>query len=447
MQEFVEKTINSSKISLMQWRAIAIVTITLVLEGFDVQLVAFSAPSLAREWGINASALSVPLAAAMIGMIFGGVIGGALGDRLGRRLTLSLSVAIFGFLTMLTWWADNVTHLSVLRFIAGIGFGAAYPNATVLVAEWTPLRARAKIVSVLAVGVPLGGLVGAAISSVLIPAVGWRATFLIVGTLPLILALIIYAGLPESPAFLARGRRPHDHEDLRRLLSRLVPMHVGEDEQSAIRVDEVPGPAQESIFARRNLRVTLGLWLAFFGNLTVGYLCMSWTPYMLNTLGFEQQAAIRGSIYLNFAGLLGLVMSSWFYGRLGSRRGIFAMIVPAAIAVAGAGFWILLVNGGNGDKIPVLVLTATCFAFWGISGCQSALWSLTVHAYAPAMRTTGFGWSNSVGRLGGISSIFIGSQLLAIQPAPSYFLLFIALAICFIGLGNVVVNRHASPIK
>src|SRR6185295_450106 len=79
-----------------------------ILDGFDIQIMGLASPALAREWGIDRSALVPAFAAALVGMATGGFALGWYGDRQGRRAALLLSVLCFALGTLATTWAANV---------------------------------------------------------------------------------------------------------------------------------------------------------------------------------------------------------------------------------------------------------------------------------------------------------------------------------------------------
>ncbi|MGC4252862.1 MAG: MFS transporter [Sphingobium sp.] len=441
----VQKVMDDAPMGVRQAGIVALVVLALILEGADIQLAAFAAPAIRKEWALDAAALGPALAAVMVGMIGGGVIGGFLGDRWGRKPLLIAAITIFGFATMAIALAGNLWQLVALRFVAGLGFGAAYPNATVLVAEWTPLKFRPKAVSMLTMGLPVGGLIGAAVSSYTIPHLGWRATFGGAGLISLLLVALMVAGLPESLIFLSR--RPEKHPAIRRTLGALSQGAVAQD---AIVIDasqDSGGQARkgESIFAPANRRVTAGLWIAFFGNLTVAYLVINWLPMLLTMLDVEQAAAIRGAFYANMAGIAGLVAVAWIYARMGSKAGLNLMILIAAGAIVLTGLLTQAGNMGLSGKAMV-VLAGACVAYWGVAGVQAGLWSLCVHAYSAESRATGLGWGNSVGRLGAVTSTLVGGALLGMQPSPLIFLIFMAGALLFALAGVMTVDRHAPPV-
>lgn len=447
MKATIQDVLDNAPLGPSQIRVVALVTLALILEGFDIQLAAFAAPAIREEWSLAATAMGPMLAAVMVGMAIGGAVGGSLGDRIGRRPTLILAVVIFGFTTCLASLASNLWQLTALRFIAGIGFGAAYPNAAVLVGEWAPLRVRAKAIALLTLGLPIGGLIGSAISAILIPALGWRMTFLAAGILPLVIAALMYFSLPESLAFMARDDRRHTM--VRQILARLSKGNVAEadivmrDEESTQTTD---AGERDSILSARNRRVTAGFWLAFFCNFTVAYLVMNWLPMLLTMLGTEQAEAIRGSFYMNLAGIVGLVLAALIYPRLGSRKTLGFMLLGPSAAVLIAGLSTLGEGAAGPIPAPLMVLAGACLAYWGVSGATASLWSLSVHAYSVRARATGLGWANSVGRLGGLASTLIGGWLILLEPSPFLFLAFVAAVLLVEMIGTLIIDRHAPPI-
>lgn len=446
MTNNIQDILDRVPLGRVQMRVIALVALALVIEGFDIQLAAFAAPSITRDWGLEAAAMGPTLAAVMVGMAFGGIFGGSLGDRWGRRPILIASITIFGVTTCLGALTTQLWHLAVLRLLAGLGFGAAYPNATVLVGEWAPLAVRAKAIALLTLGLPIGGLIGASISSVLIPWLGWRTTFLFAGALPLLIALVMLIALPESLAFLAKD--PRQHARIRNALALLSGGRVAEEDivvnGETLRVMKVA--TDESVFAKANRRLTLGLWIAFFANFTVAYLVMNWLPSLLTMLGVDEANAIRGSSYMNVAGIVGLILSAFIYARFGSRTTLLLMTLLPAAAIGVAG---LSTIWGSDTTVPasLMVTIGVCLAYWGVSGATASLWSLSVRAYSVSSRATGFGWANGVGRVGGISSTLIGGWLILLQPSPLIFLTFVAFALMLEAVGVLVIDRHAPPVN
>lgn len=134
----VQRFINAQPLSAYQWRVVLLCFLIVFLDGLDTAAMGFIAPALTQEWGIDRSSLGPVMSAALIGMVFGALGSGPLADRFGRKLVLVGAVFLFGLFSLFSAFSANVDQLLVLRFLTGLGLGAAMPNATTLLSEYTP---------------------------------------------------------------------------------------------------------------------------------------------------------------------------------------------------------------------------------------------------------------------------------------------------------------------
>ena len=89
----LSQMIDHHRLTTMQISVVALVLLTLVIDGLDVQVLSLVTPVIIDEWGTSRAAFGPALAAALAGMAVGSAAGGWLGDRIGRRKTLLASVA------------------------------------------------------------------------------------------------------------------------------------------------------------------------------------------------------------------------------------------------------------------------------------------------------------------------------------------------------------------
>ncbi len=136
----------------------------------------FIAPASAQDWGIDRSQLGPVMSAALGGMIIGALVSGPTAHRFGRKIVLSVSMPDFWVVLLRHWHMQpDLNTLVVLRFLTGIGLGAAMPNATTLFSEYCPQRSRSLLVTCMFCGYNLGMATGGFISSWLIPTFGWHS--------------------------------------------------------------------------------------------------------------------------------------------------------------------------------------------------------------------------------------------------------------------------------
>ncbi|GEK81043.1 MFS transporter [Agrococcus baldri] len=146
----------------------------------------------------------------------GGLFFGTIGDRLGRKWVLVVTILLMGGATTLIGvlptyeqigiWAPVL--LTVLRLLQGFGAGAEQAGATVLMAEYSPVRRRGFFSSLPFIGIQLGTLLAAVVFSFLssLPedvflGWAWRVPFLLSFVLILV-ALFIRMRLRETPTFI-----------------------------------------------------------------------------------------------------------------------------------------------------------------------------------------------------------------------------------------------------
>jgi AAHS family 4-hydroxybenzoate transporter-like MFS transporter len=285
--------------------------------------------SCLSEWGIDRGSFGTAMAAALFGMAFGAAAGGWVGDRIGRLRALVLAVILFGVATIMASLADDVAALAVLPVFGGIGFGAAGPIAITLATEWLPMRLRTYVVALLAVGTPAGGMLGALALPLLLPELGWRGVFVLLGMLAVALGLVLLLVLRESPPWLLRrGQEAAAEASARRVLDDFVadPEMAGGQEVSS-----------GGLFVRRWMRLNIGIGLSFAALTAIVYGLGSWLPSLLTAAGFTLEQASRASFAFNACSIAGAVGAGWLVRAAGSRGTILASTGLTCLLLAGFG--------------------------------------------------------------------------------------------------------------
>jgi AAHS family 4-hydroxybenzoate transporter-like MFS transporter len=414
---------------------VAGIALTIIFDGLDNQLLGAAVPAMMREWALPRQAFASVLAAALFGMVIGGFTGGFIGDRYGRRTALLGSVVWFGVLTVFVSFAGDVTTLTALRFFAGLGLGGAMPNAAALASEYVPLRRRPFAVTLTIVCIPIGGTLAGFTSALVLPAYGWRALFLIGGSVPLVLAALLWTILPESPRFLAR-QRPRWPE-LALLLERLghrVPRDaafVDSNERAVARA------SVRSLLVSDYRRDTLALCAAFFFCLLSVYTGTNWVPSLLTSAGFDVATASYGLTAFNLGGVVGAVLGAMIFGRLGSR---ITMLAMTAGAIAGS---VLLASAPIGGQSTFAVLAKLAWTGGLINAVQTTMYALAAHVYPAGIRATGVGTSLAFGRIGGVVSTYAGAWALESGPSQLFTLIAGTLSVVFVALAAV--RNHIPP--
>jgi len=412
--------------------------IAVIFDGFDLQVLGLAIPSIMREWHVTRAAFAPIAALGLAGMVVGSSLAGYCGDRFGRRVTLIVCVLVFGLATLATSFCHSLLILGILRVIAGTGVGGALPNAAALTAEFAPLRRRALAVTLTLICVPLGGMAAGLIASVVLPALGWRALYVIGGAAPLLFAMLMFAALPESPRFLMRlpGRR----DELVRILGRMgCPSDAlaATDPASARQGEALKGAgsALRSLFAPALRRDTLGLWLAFFACLNGIYLVFGWLPSMLTSQGLNIATASSALAAYNFGGVLGVLICAAIVTAIGSR----GLLLWGAAAGAVTALALMLVHIAPAGGHQLLVAGIGLQGLFA-NAVQTTMFALAAHVYPTRMRASGVAWAASVGRVGGLVSSLGGAAI--IQAGSGAYLGVLAIAMMFTFLGLAAVRNH-----
>jgi MFS transporter, AAHS family, 4-hydroxybenzoate transporter len=415
-------------------------TLALVFDGFDIQAIAFAAPRLMSDWSMDRAALAPILAAGLLGMFVGALVLGIAGDRYGRRRALLASIALMALSSLLAATADGPAPLAAYRFLTGLGLGGALPNATALMVEFAPLAIRTVIVAITVVGVPIGGMIGAAIATRLVPALGWPSIFVLGGVLPGVLLLAMAWLLPESPQYLAR--HPQRSKELARILNRVLGAARYDGSERFTNRDlrtaaERTGPL--ALFNVEHRRETLVIWLIFFTNVFTAYCYFSWTPTVLSAVGLSLATALHGLLLFNLGGVVGALLGAWWMGRAGSRPVLLTLAGVAALSTLALG-WVEATPQDNRALMACLLIAGA-----GVSGVQVQMYTVAASAYPTQLRATGVGWALGTARLGGVLSAFAGSVVQMLGSGLKPFFTGIAVVILATFTGLLLLRRHLPP--
>lgn len=446
MQTSIAALLDARAIRPFQLLIVALVMLALVIDGLDIQLLSLVTPVILKEWAVSRAAFGPAMAAALIGMAAGASCGGWLGDRHGRKAILVAATFLFGIGTMAASMTHDVATLGMLRFVSGLGFGAAAPNGVALASEWLPRRAQSAVVGLLAVATPFGGLVGAGAVLWLLPLGGWRGCFLACGALALLLGAAMILALPESPAYLlVKGRAAKAQRLVRRAISGEITLAVGpSDADDRIpHQDGAPIALRDLIFAREFRRLNIGLWTGYFCVLFLAYAFSAWTPVFLTMSGFLLPQAITVSFAINLAAVTAGTGISFFIGRIGSRRPLVICCIGIVVCIcAMAAALVMADRRPAASTLRILMIAGA--GEGGFNGAAiSIIYAMLAYAYPAAGRASGVGFGIMVGRLGGVLGALTGGALLALHGVSTlpFFMVLGSLALIAL-LGFLIVDRH-----
>jgi AAHS family 4-hydroxybenzoate transporter-like MFS transporter len=430
----VQTFLNERPFSGFQWTIFGLCFCIVLLDGFDTGAIGFIAPSLLTEWGIERAALGPVLSAALFGLAFGALSAGPLADRLGRRAVLVASVLVFGVACLASGFSGSLTQLVTLRFVTGLGLGAAMPNAVTLMSEYCPDHRRATLTNTMFCGFPVGAAVGGFLAAWMIPQFGWRSVLYLGGAAPVVLVVLLVLLMPESVRYMVAERYPA--ERIRAVLRRISTV-VPDATNFVMHERAVATEAKSSVgvvLSREFIVGSVMLWIAYFMGLVIIYGLINWMPLLLRDAGLSPGLASVVSALFSLGGL-GAVVSGWLMDRFNANRVIALCYILAAVAVAAIGQLT-----GALFLLVVVVLVGGALT----NTAQSSLPALAAAFYPTHGRATGVAWMLGLGRFGGIAGSFLVAELTGMRLTFSQIFMVLAVPAVVSGAA-LMVKQMAHP--
>lgn len=439
----VARVIDARRLGPFNYRLIALSWLITVFDGFDMMMISFTAPWMRDELSLTKPMLGNVFSSGLLGMMIGGFVLAWVGDRHGRRQTITWAAVAFGLLTAATAMARSYEALLVLRFLDGFAIGGMLPLAWALNIEYVPARLRSTVVTVIMMGYSLGTALAGPVTVWLAPRFGWEGVFVFGGGATLLIALGLFAWLPESIRFLvARGLRP---EQVATTLNRIDPALAASPADRFVLGDEAAAPARSfavsQLFAGDLRWITPLLWLGYIASTLAVYFKANWGPIVYEDMHFSRDTAAYVS---SLSGMLGAVLGLALM-RFTDRKGALAVAVYPALAAP----VLLLIGLAPLDAKAFLVLSIVSTSLVG--GAHFGILSIAGIYYPTAIRANGSGWATSVAKIGGIAGPIIGGLVLAsgLPIVQSFAILAICpvvLALCALGIAARVGRRRlAAP--
>jgi ACS family hexuronate transporter-like MFS transporter len=196
----------------LRWWIGGILFASTVINYIDRQTLSILAPFLKQDLHWSNSDYANLAIAFRVAYTLGQTICGRLLDRVGTRRGLTISVAWYSAVSLLTSLATGLRSFAFFRFLLGAGESANWPGANKAVSEWFPKRERGLATALYDSGSSIGGAVAPFLILPIYFRWGWRVAFVIPGVLGF-LWLIVWRRMYH---------RPQEHP------------HIGESERAMI---------------------------------------------------------------------------------------------------------------------------------------------------------------------------------------------------------------------
>ena len=181
-----------------RWFVVAVFFVFMLLHQSDRLLIGTLTTNIMATFRITMTQMGAVSTGALIVGAICYPLWGYLYDRYGRAKLLALASFIWGATTWLNAIAPTYKAFLITRATTGID-DSSYPGIYSLISDLFGPKVRGKVYGLLQLTAPLGFLLGMILALSLRDVIGWRGVFYITGSLGVILAVVIYFGVPEPP--------------------------------------------------------------------------------------------------------------------------------------------------------------------------------------------------------------------------------------------------------
>ena len=355
--------------------AVWVAALGLMAGSYDVTAISVALVQLKALWHLSAGQTAMLTAAPLVGSVLGAVVAGLMADRFGRRLLLLVDFATFVAAAVLAAFSGTYGELLLWRTVMGIGVGADFAVVfPYLVETIAPAQRGATMALVLWIN-DVGQVVAFGVGSLFanLGPDGFRWV-LMAGAVLGAVTLVSRRALPETKPWL--GRRL---QSVRRIAQRGLSLNeLGKAGSSA---------------ALWFLHQVTGQGLTLFLPLIIA---LMWAA--------GASASGLGSVAVKLVSLGAGLLTVFVIDRWGRRALQWAGFLGRGLALVPLG---LIVLGGG--RVPFWLaggLLAVALAF-GAMGPDKTTVIATAERFPTAIRATGQGAAEMIGRLGGVSGVLL----------------------------------------
>ncbi|AZU64399.1 MFS transporter [Neobacillus mesonae] len=235
----------------------------------------------------------------------GGILFGHFGDKIGRKVSLIATLIIMGITTVLIGllpgfdtiglWAPVL--ITLFRFIQGVAIGGEWPGSVLISMEWGTKKNRGFMAALPQIGVPLGLILGTAVTSLFIAISGdsfqtwgWRIPF-ILSLVLVVLGLLIRFNLMETPSF-----------------------------QKVLKEKELPKLPFISVIKDYPKQVVSGVLSNVSSDIAFGVFAFYTTTYGINYLGLDKSIFVNATLVGAVIAVFAISITGYFSDKINPKK-------------------------------------------------------------------------------------------------------------------------------
>jgi sugar phosphate permease len=308
----------------------------------DRMVISVAMPYIAKDLNLGPLEMGTVLSAFFLGYALCQIPGGMLADKFGSRKLMTVALIWWSAFTAFTGWVGSLTSILIIRLVFGMGEGF-YPGGYFKsLAQWFPPKERATA-NGLAVS---SNLLGPAIAPLVVVGLmghfGWRTVFYLMFIPGIIMAIVIFIYVKDSP----------DES------SRVSPQELDEIKEDEANIQALGG---EKVTFLNLIKLPI-LWQLFltvflFSITSLGFLM--WLPtYLVKVRGFALlKMGIAASLPF-FAGTIAMAIGGYISDKKFSRHRRLLFILSELLG----GFFLYMTY--TVESADTAVVYNTLVGFW-----------------------------------------------------------------------------------
>ncbi|RYM06504.1 MFS transporter [Sporolactobacillus sp. THM7-7] len=336
-KQALEARINNLPVTKTMYRIFTLITLGMMLDGFDVYLAGGVLGQLVQTGWSSVTLNAVFISTTFIGLFIGSIITGFIGDWKGRQFAYQINLLIFGLASLGAAFAPNMATLIVLRGISGIGLGAEIVTGFALLGEFVPATSRGKWVASLSFLANCTAPITTFIAYLIIPTIGWRWMFVIVGVSS-VAVWYFRRSLPESPRWYFSQGQYKKAEEIVRIFEAEAEQKYGtkypaadlQDKEQYNQIVDRQSRFSE-LFGKKVIKRFVLACLILAAINTAVYTFVTWVPTLLVKKGINISHSLAFTTLMMVGAPIGAFVGRMTVDKIGRKWNIVGAFILTAI--------------------------------------------------------------------------------------------------------------------